>query len=178
MATALSKLTDQPAHFSDCCAGLSWPLLETLASRLPQSPALVLSIGSGSGLLEGLLLEATEGELNVYGVEVPPCVNKHLPEGRLLRVPCTASLHPDALLASALIFVYPRKASLVANYIDSFADGAVEQVVWLGHRSDLPEIQQILESAFYKMELVEGPGLSSYELLVIASLPQQRWQRR
>lgn len=172
-ATALGRLTDdEPIHFADCCAGISWPLLETLATHMPQNPALILSVGCGSGLLESMLLLATNGEVNVFGVEVPGCINKHLPEDRLLRVPCTASLHPDAMLASALMFVYPRQPDLVASYVNGFLDGAVEQVLWLGHRNDWPEIDLILRPAFGKLEFIEGHRLPAYELLVVASLPR------
>lgn len=172
MATALSELSDEVVRFPDCCAGISRPLLETLANRLPQKPAFILSIGSGSGLLEAMLLRATDGNLDIHGVEVSRCVNKHLPEDRLLRVPCTASMHPDAILASALLFVYPRKPSLIANYLDGFLDGALEQVVWVGHRCEAREIQELLLVKFSKLELVEGPGLSSYELIIIATVPK------
>jgi hypothetical protein len=172
-AEALGKLRNEPVHFGGCCAGISWPLLETLTTRLPEQPNLILSVGCGGGLLEALLLKATDSNLNIVGVEVPPCVNEHLPEDRLLRVPCTASLHPDALLASTLMFVYPRKPSLIANYLDQFQGGAVEQVIWLGHRSDWPDVETILKSAFYKLEIIEGPGLPEYELLAIVTIPNR-----
>lgn len=119
-----------------------------------------------------MLLRATNETLDLYGVEVPPCVNRHLPEHRMLRVPCTASLHPDALLASTLMFVYPRKSSLVASYLEAFLDGALQSVAWLGHRSDVPEVLEVLLASFHKVELIEGPGMSAYELLFMASMPR------
>ncbi|TKA80958.1 hypothetical protein B0A55_02398 [Friedmanniomyces simplex] len=155
MATELPRLSDKPKLFADCCAGLSRPMLKTLESRLPQHPATVLSIGCGSGLLEELLLCATDDKVNVFGVEVPAGVNKYLPQDRLLRVPCTASLHPEAWLASTLLFVYPRQPALLRRYAESFVHGALEQVVWLGHRSDWPEIQEVLTPNFNKVEVVE-----------------------
>jgi hypothetical protein len=169
----LGRLSEKPVFFSDCCAGISWPLLQILASRLPQHPAEVLSVGCGSGLLESILLDATEENINILGVEVPPCLNIHLPEKRLLRVPCTASLHPDAWLASTLMFVYPRQMSLIASYLDNFLDGALEQAVWFGQRSDWPEVRPILEKSFCNIELVDGPGISAHELLVFATLPRR-----
>ncbi|KAK4895904.1 hypothetical protein LTR27_006075 [Elasticomyces elasticus] len=174
MPAELDRLDDKPVFFPGCCAGLSKPMLKTIANRLPQNPAMVLSIGCGSGLLEGMLLLSRIKDLNIFGVEVPPCINKYLPDERMLRVPCTASLHPDAWLASALLFVYPRKPSLLSNYMDNFVDGALEQVVWLGPRNDWPEIHEVLKSYFYMIETVEGPGLSEHELLVFATLPHKR----
>jgi len=167
-----SSLTENPAYFPDCCAGISRPLLQVLADRLPPDPALVFSIGSGSGLLEALLVHTTKGRIKICGVEVPTCTNRFLPEKRLLRVPCTASIHPDAFLASTLMFVYPRMASLIARYIESSLDGALEEVVWLGHRNDWKDVEEVLRSSFSRFELLEGSGLPSHELLVIASLPQ------
>ncbi|KAK1080852.1 hypothetical protein LTR33_005188 [Friedmanniomyces endolithicus] len=170
----MEGLSDEPKLFPDCCAGLSRPMLKTMASRLPQHPALVLSIGCGSGLLEGLLLLVTDEQVNVLGVEVASCVNKHLPERRLLRVQSTSSLHPEALLASTLLFVYPRQPTLLTRYMETFYQGALEQVVWLGHRSDWPEIEDVLTPFFDEIEVVEGPGMMEYELLVFATLPHGR----
>ena len=113
MTVNFRDLAEDSKHFSDCCAGVSRPLIQTLVYRLPVDPAIVLSIGSGSGLLEATLLHHSYGKLNLYGVEVPSCVNLHLPPERLLRVPCTRSLHSDAFFASALLFVYPRSAELI-----------------------------------------------------------------
>ncbi|KAF2767767.1 hypothetical protein EJ03DRAFT_275480 [Teratosphaeria nubilosa] len=170
---ALSKLGRKPVYFADCCAGISWPLLETLVERLPEKPGLILSIGCGSGLLESLLLHVAKGELNLYGVEVPLCVNRHLPEERMLRVPCSESLHPDALLASCLVFVYPRQASLVGRYVETFLDGALDQLVWLGHRSDWPDFQNAIMPHFHELETVDDRGVANNELLVIASVPRR-----
>ncbi len=171
----MEGVSDEPKLFPGCCAGLSRPMLKTLASRLPRHPAMVLSIGCGSGLLEGLLLLLdTDEKVNVYGVEVAACVNKHLPERRLLRVPSTSSLHPEAWLASTLLFVYPRQPTLLTRYIENFVHGALEQVVWFGHRSDWPEIEDVLTSYFNGIEVVEGPGMMEYELLVCATSPRGR----
>lgn len=167
----LDGLTEKPAHFADCCAGVSKPLIKTLVDRMPQSPAMILSIGCGSGLLEATLLSYRDHEqrLNLYGVEVPPCVNKYLPEDRLLRVPCTKSLHPDAILASTLLFVYPRDPMLIAMYLDASQGGALEQLIWLGHKSDWPVAEKLLLAAFFSLECIHGPGIPEYELLAIAT---------
>ena len=167
----LEDLGDKPRFYGDCCAGISWGLLESLAARLPTEPALVLSVGSGSGRLESILLVATHENVNVVGVEVPPCENVHLPDTRLLRVPCTASLHPNAWLASTLMFVYPRNTSLVHSYLEAFGNGALEQIVWLGPRSDASDVELILKDMFYKIEEIQR-GIADHELLVFATLPR------
>lgn len=172
MEAALSKLGRQPVHFPDCCAGISWPLMEVLASRLPRHPGLVLSVGSGSGLLEAMLLHATDHHVNICGVEVAAAVNRHLPPQRVLRVPRSASIHADAMLASSLLFVYPRSAALIARYLD-FIDGALEQLVWLGHRNDWPDAKIIVMRSFERLQLVAGDGLPEYELLAIATVPKR-----
>ncbi|TKA23867.1 hypothetical protein B0A50_07002 [Salinomyces thailandicus] len=172
MKALLSQLSETPRHFPDCCAALSHPLLTTLLHHLPSPPALILSIGSGSGLLETLLFNLACGSLNIYGVEVPSCANTHLPRDRVLRVSSTESLHPQAVLASTLIFVYPRQVGLVVGYLEAALGGALEGVVWFGHRSDWVEYEDVLRSRFDMLEVVEGPGLAAYEVLVLASLPR------
>ena len=176
-AITLDKLNDRPLHFGDCCPGISRPLINTLIDRLPQAPALIISVGSGSGLFEAILLETAEKDrerrLNLYGIEVPPCVNSHLPNERVLRVPCSFSLHPEAFFASAWMFIYPKRASLVATYLDAFMDGAMESLVWLGHRNDWLEMEMLLLAAFVKLECIDGPGIPQYEVLAIASIPRR-----
>ena len=176
LATSLDGLDEKPAHLAGCCSGVSKSLLCALADRLPPSPALILSIGSGSGLFEALLLQASAKQhsqaVNLYGVDVPPCVNNYLPDERLLRVPCTKSLHPDALLASALIFVYPRDLSLITMYLNVFLDGALEKVIWLSHRDDWRNTEELLLKAFFSIEVLDIPGIPEYELLAIATMPR------
>ena len=172
VAATLSKLTGEAAQLADCCVGLSLPLLEILITRLPVQPAIILSIGCGTGILEALLLHRTSGQLNIFGVEVPSCVNKYLPQDKLLEVPDTASIHPDAMLASTLMFAYPRQPSLVAKYLEGSIDGALEQVIWVGHRSDWADVDVLLRAAFHNLEIIEDLGVAAYELVVVASLPK------
>ncbi|KAM7197262.1 hypothetical protein V8F33_005690 [Rhypophila sp. PSN 637] len=60
MNTPLPDLTSaeaqQPLRHSASCASLSLALIETLNNVLPQPPSLLLSVGSGPGLIEALLL--------------------------------------------------------------------------------------------------------------------------
>lgn len=110
--------------------------------------------------------------LDLYGVEVPLTVNRHLPEQRMLRVSSTASTHPDAMSTSSLLFVYPRQPALIASYIDASLDGSLESIVWLGHKNDYHDYAPLLQTSFHTVELIEGPGIPPYELLVIASIPK------
>lgn len=170
----LPHLTDEPQHFAACCLALSKPLLQTLLAALPRSPALVLSVGSGSGLLEALLLHASSGGLELYGVEVASCQCPFLPDERVLRVPGTRALHADAVLASVLMFVYPRVSALVAEYVDVCAGGALEKLVWLGHRSDWADCERLVVDAFTDVRIVEGVGLPDHEIMVVATGPKAR----
>ncbi|TGJ81559.1 hypothetical protein E0Z10_g7200 [Xylaria hypoxylon] len=172
--TSLPLLTDQPTRHPGCCLSLSLPLLDTIrvllgsipvitqstdvttnrksrdecASVLLQS-ALVLSIGSGTGLLEELLHAYLKRDSHptpndpisidswrVEGVEVNPAVNAHLPEDRINHVAGTwAVLESRARDATALMFVYPRDGALVRRYVDAFMRPA-------GHHESMDEDQQ------------------------------------
>ncbi|KAI1365116.1 hypothetical protein F5Y08DRAFT_304905 [Xylaria arbuscula] len=131
--------------------------------------SLVLSIGSGTGLLEELLhrylnsgvrdrgdevssssaatspptpTAAADG-WRVEGVEVNHTMNIHLPEDRINHVSGTwAILEARARTVSVLMFVYPRDGALVRRYIDAFMmrEGAsVQLVLWLGPKCDWEE---------------------------------------
>ncbi|KAJ8128977.1 hypothetical protein O1611_g4655 [Lasiodiplodia mahajangana] len=143
----LPPLRDEPTRYPGCCLSLSNRLLATIGSLLNSShdlvhptslthnePALVLSIGSGTGLLEELL-HAYLNNLNTHthvpeerikswrveGVEVNPAVNTHLPEDRINYVAGTwAVLSTRAREATALMFVYPRDGALVRRYVEAF----------------------------------------------------------
>lgn len=69
--------------------------------------------------------------------------------------------------AAAWMFVYPRQASLLQNYIAEYGNGAVATVVWLGPRVDFAEHKEVLNQlgSAWKAEIVEDCGLSSYEIL-------------
>ncbi|EME50380.1 hypothetical protein DOTSEDRAFT_118435 [Dothistroma septosporum NZE10] len=175
MASAiLEALTEEPKLFPHVCCGMSSRLLETLAARLPRTPSLVLSVGSGSGLLEELLHLQTNGSINIYGVEVPSCRSVYLPEDRTLRVPSTTSVHADAILAETLIFCYPREPSLIAKYVDEFGSGALAQIVLIVNHNDWNGLSDILHDCFSTVELVDSAGLPGYEVLVVASAPRGR----
>lgn len=168
----LARVDDEPQQFAGCCLAISKPLLRLLLATLPRRPDLILSVGSGSGLLEGMLLHLSSDELNLFGVEVPSCDCAYLSPKQVLRVTGTRSLHPDAILASVLMFVYPRVASLIASYIDACADGALETLVWLGHRSDWADCEKIVGDSFAEVNVVSNAGLPDHEIMVVATTPK------
>lgn len=177
MQDLLAQVVDEPQQFAGCCLAISKPLLSTLLSTLPRKPDLILSVGCGSGLLEGMLLETSHDGLNLFGVEVPSCECAYLPAERVLRVSGTRARHPDAILASALVFVYPRVASLIASYIETCADGALEKLVWLGHRSDWADCEKIIFESFNDVNVIHKAGLPAHDIMVIASSPKSRITR-
>ena len=82
------------------------------------------------------------------------------------------SLHPEAIMASDLIFVYPRQASLVAMYVENYLGGALEMVIWFSHRSDWVDVEELFLTTFVRVELIGAPVLRDYELLAIATTPR------
>jgi hypothetical protein len=178
MQAPLADVGDEPQQFAGCCLAISKPLLQALASALPRDPSLILSVGCGSGFLEGLLLQMLPGELNLFGVEVPSADCDYLPAGRVLKVPGTRALHSDAIIASVLMFVYPRVAGLIASYVNAFADGALEKLVWLGHCSDWVDSEKIVYDSFVDVNIVHDAGLPAHEIMVVATSPKPRATRQ
>ena len=178
MQAPLAEVGDEPQQFAGCCLAISKPLLQTLASTLPRNPNLILSVGCGSGFLEGLLLQMLPGELNLFGIEVPSADCRFLPAGRVLKVPGTRALHSDAIIASVLMFVYPRVPELIASYVDAFSDGALEKLVWLGHRSDWVDSEKIMYDSFVDVNVVHDAGLPAHEIMVVATTPKPRVARQ
>ncbi|KAK5625479.1 hypothetical protein RRF57_001195 [Xylaria bambusicola] len=209
MAT-LPSLTDEPTLYPGCCFSLSRPLLATICALLLESipvltpsgvkprsssnehaspPPIILSIGSGTGLLEELLQNYLDGgeALNsshhsssstwrVEGVEVNHIVNVHLPEDRINHVAGTwAVLESRARDAAALMFVYPRDGALVRRYVDHAfmttaptSCGGVRIVLWLGPKCDWEDTglgSFITSGEFEIFEMRNCTGLAGYEML-------------
>ncbi|KAI1809032.1 hypothetical protein GGS20DRAFT_411098 [Poronia punctata] len=156
-------LTSQPQRHPACCLSLSTILLQTLTKLLSHSPSPspsssfqppqrkkekepphllpLLSIGSGTGLLEELLHQTLtrkpQNKWQVQGVEVNPKINIYLPENRIIRVPGTWALLTayQKEEVGALMFVYPRDGKLVRRYVEEFFPH-VNMVLWLGPKCD------------------------------------------
>ena len=160
-----NKLAEHsPAHLPDCCSSLSISLLKHLASLLPPDPALTLSIGSGSGLLEALLIHQRP-KLNLKAVEVPTTNNKYMPAERLQIVNGYRELCDLAADASAWMFVYPRDIWLLREYVQVFGGQKCHLIIWIGPRADQ------LESKFFGdmwiKEETEERGLKNYETMAL-----------
>ena len=165
----LPQLSDVAAHHPGCCCSLSETLIAKIASLLPTELGLALSIGSGTGLLEALLL-AYRPSMNLRAVEVSNAVNTYLPEDLIETVNGTWDLCNSAHDAGSWIFVYPREAGLIKKYAQAFGQGSTKQVIWIGPLADLREIQDIcLPSAIWKQEVIKDSGLSEYEIMVLWS---------
>ena len=173
-AELFDRLHDEPTFFADCCVSISLPLVTVLAERLLRTPSLVLSIGTGTGLLEQMILLKTKEALGLYGVEVQTCINKYLPSSRVHRVLGTTSLHSDAMLAESLMFVYAREPSLIALYLDECIAGALQQVIWIGPRNDWQVVEKLLLATFLELETIGQPVLPEHELLVVARNPRPK----
>lgn len=130
-------------------------------------------------MLEDLLYRKSNGQVNIYGVEVPSCVNRHLPEERLLRVPHVRCVVPEAVHAETLMFAYPRHRTLLAEYLDTSVisggtgtgTGICTQLVVISTHSEYAELADLIAASFHTVEIVASSGLPEYEVLAIASTP-------
>ena len=160
-----NKLTEHsPAHLPDCCSSLSVSLLKRLASLLPPEPALTLSIGSGSGLLEALLLHQRP-KLDLKAVEVPTTDNKYMPVDRLQIVNGYRDLCELAADASAWMFVYPRDVWLLREYVRVFGGQKCRLIIWIGPRAD--QLDSEFFGEMWVKEEVEECGLKNYETMAL-----------
>lgn len=176
-------LNHTPTRHQDCCLSLSSKLLDTLThiftAGTATEPYSVLSVGSGSGLLEAALL-AHSPQLTIEGVEVQQPlsqapVNKYLPEHFYHTVRGTRDVSPrlgDGDV-SGVMFVCPRQPALVSRYIGAL-DGvgsSVRSVVWLGPVADWEDFHQCFESRSpaFALDIRNGEdvGLEGYEMMAI-----------
>ena len=161
----LSCLTVMPIYHPDCCASLSSTLISNILRFLPPRPSFTISIGSGTGLLEALILQA-RNEVHLEAVEVSgPKLNQYLPEDTAHVVAGTWDICPRASKAAVWMFVYPRETSLVRKYFDKLSNQSVNLLVWLGPKADYFAMSQIMPS-FWALEMLDGCG-SQYELLAV-----------
>ena len=162
--TYTSLTEDCPFHLPDCCSSLSLPFIEHLTTLLAPHPALTLSIGSGTGLLEALLLHRRP-TLNLKAVEVPTTNNKYMPIDKVLIVDGYRDLCGLAADASAWIFVYPRDNWLLQTYVRVFGDQRCELIIWVGPRAD--QLEDAFFGATWTKEIIEDCGLKDYESMAL-----------
>lgn len=184
----LPPLSDEPQRYADFCLSLSAPLIQSLtaifteaASKAKTESNLILSVGSGSGLLEAHLQAhwstTRKCDLCIHGVEIHTGdnarpVNRYLPEQNCNTVKATWQLSPDVHIANALLFVYPRDPGLVSRYIQAVQDqenSPLQAVVWLGPRADFDPFAGCLQHqpGFDSVKVVDTCGLANYEMMAI-----------
>lgn len=180
----LPPLSDDPRRYPDFCLSISTSLIRSLTGILTEAASksqsrLVLSVGSGSGLLEAYLLSHWSSiphcDLSIHGVEVHTGdnarpVNRYLPEPNCSTVVSTWQLSPDLCAAAALLFVYPRDTNLVSRYLEAAQNSEnspLQTVVWLGPRADFDTFAGCLQHhlEFDPVVVVECCGLAEYEMM-------------
>ena len=204
MATRLPTLSEVSNQYPDCCLSLSTTLLAYLSTLFnetaSQRPTTVLSIGSGTGLLETLVshhlisLHNTDSPpIKIEGVEVyaSPTVNKCLPPESVHVVHGTWVICPRAGDDDVRVwlFVYPRTVKLVQGYVERFVcdekqenravrgeGGWVEVIVWAGPRSDMEDYEIVfssLEGIGWKRDVRVGEqvGVREWEGVAVLSGP-------
>jgi hypothetical protein len=178
--------TETPSRHPNCCLSFSSTLLNTITAALRENSqsGLVLSVGSGTGLLEALLhaewtssSASQNGQLCIEGVEVVSSASssatKYLPEECSDTVKGTWELSSRAEHAAAFLFVYPRSPELVRRYMQKFAlpSSRLNVVIWLGPNCDWPEIEPFLAlgEGWLPVHVINGvkAGLVDYEMMAI-----------
>lgn len=153
-----------PIHLPDCCSSLSLSLVKHLALLLPPDPLLTLSVGSGFGLLEALLLRQRP-TLDLKAVEVPSTNNRYMPVKKMEIVSGYRDLCGLAADASAWMFIYPRDASLLQKYVQAFGHRKCELIIWIGPKADELETDFLGEK--WIKEDFEECGLKEYETIAL-----------
>ncbi|KAF3000935.1 hypothetical protein E8E13_008818 [Curvularia kusanoi] len=168
----LPELTDRAAVYAGSCLGLSAPLVAHLQSLLPKAPALTLSIGSGFGLLEALLLDEAHA---VVGVEVQPSPNTYLPATNHRIVHGTRFLDPLAAKAEAWLFVYPRRVALVDEYMAAHSSRNLHTIIWAGPHADWNDYKPCFAAGWHvQTQSAQEVGGKAWELIAVAHrLPKQ-----
>ncbi|KAJ5899688.1 hypothetical protein N7495_004432 [Penicillium taxi] len=159
-----AQLSESPKRFPDCCFGISTTFIKILCSILPQCPGFTLSVGSGSGLLEGLIA-FSDKNISVQGVEVDSSINRYIDEEAMHVVGGGWGLSSYAKQAKAWMFVYPRDPKLISKYIDLYG-GHVELIVWLGPKVDWPDYEPCFLNSSFWVEVLDA-GLTPYETAVV-----------
>lgn len=182
----LPKLSDTPNRHPDFCLSISTKLIHTLTAILTTNGPdkrdnLILSIGSGSGLLESHLLNHLSSltsltpTFTIQGVEVRSSpssgpVNKYLPDDNVATVRGTWELSPSLGYADTLLFVYPRDPRLISRYLEARPE-SLRVVVWLGPRADWEVFGSCFKrlDEFGNVEVVEGEdaGVAGFEMMAI-----------
>lgn len=177
----LPDLSRHPRHHSDCCLSLSTILISHLSDIILSSirSGIVLSIGSGTGLLEAHLdqhfVKIANHEVRVEGVEIKSTVastslNGYLPEELSNTVGGTWAICDRVVKASGLMFVYPRTTVLVEKYLEycTLHSDNLDVVIWLGPIADWYDFDKVFKlDGFDRVSVTEPCGLVKYEMLAV-----------
>lgn len=186
----LPKLSDTPSRHPDFCLSISTKLIHTLSTIVTDNGPvgnnnLILSVGSGSGLLEALFLKHLSSlpdsapKFTIQGVEVRSSpteapVNKYLPEQYYTTVRGTWELSPLLDAADTLLFVYPREPGLVDRYLAA-RPASLRIVLWLGPRADWEVFGGCFQGleGIADMDLIDGEsaGVADFEMAAVARRP-------
>lgn len=195
----LPRLGPTPIRHPDCCLSLSTTLFDSIITATSgervggDGARVVLSVGSGSGLLEHLLMlhaenSGPDGSWLVEGVEVQqpesqPSVNKYLSEPHYHTVQRTSTISPRLYHdgVQGLMFVYPRQPSLVSQYLAELGGrgSCLDTVIWLGPRADWRDFSACFDPQPSskgrpprEITVLSGTeaGLDDYELMAIVRL--------
>ncbi|CAO2648689.1 Nn.00g079560.m01.CDS01 [Neocucurbitaria sp. VM-36] len=164
----LPELSEKPTVYSGCCLALSTPLLAHISALLQPSPSIVLSVGSGFGLLEAYL-SAKPYSLNIIGVEVEPSPNKYLPVSNHRAVHGSRFLEPLASEAMAWLFIYPRRVGLLQEYLSQYGEGSVEKIIWAGPKADWEDYVDCFAGWDVTGQSADEIGGRASELIAVAS---------
>ena len=159
-----------PSQYDHCCCSLSPKLLHSLGDLLPAAPALTISIGSGHGLLESLLLKLFP-KLDLRAIEVAYIQPQYLPETRIEVLRSTSEIWVGAAYAQSWMFVYPRELGLLSRYLEAYVSGSVQQIIWLGPRGDQSTIEKSFDRFGWRYWTVEDIGLPEYECCILSNKP-------
>jgi hypothetical protein len=166
----LPKLDSSPFRHPHCCFTLSTSGIETIVRILANANSLVLSIGSGSGLLEALVAQR-DPNLNIQGVEVNESINKYLPDEEMNIVKATWDMCEKAATATAWIFAYPRSPDLVKKYLECYGQiPNLRVILWIGPIDDWSSFERIFKEYELEMSKIDTPMKGS-EFMIAARPP-------
>ncbi|ODQ49687.1 hypothetical protein SAICODRAFT_32328 [Saitoella complicata NRRL Y-17804] len=139
-----------------CNASLSLPLLDLILSHIEDHEARnIVSIGSGTGLLERLLEAHSQRKekVEVYGIEVSKDVNLYLDQERMLYTNTDLAVsHVGRDIVCPIhqiggrtwLWIYPRRVQLLEAYLKIYSaddpewgeEGSPRTIVIVGPRSE------------------------------------------
>jgi hypothetical protein len=164
MMLLLPKISVIPRHHPDCCLSISTKLIQQLGHLQPPNSS-IISIGSGSGLLETLLQQQFP-KIGVVGLEVNDSINKYLSPENFISVRGTWDVYDKALEADTWLFVYPRSPVLIEQYLK--LETVPRTIVWLGPKRDWEDFQMpFMDHGNFEIEEIEDCGLADYETMMM-----------